>query len=135
MWDRNSVWVTVLAESIGIGIGIRAEIFFQNRNLFFLLLGGIQVFISLKINLIYILCHFWSTHKAIKIVVWLLHSYIPRVCYYPAIVYKIKERIKTLKLAWISKHYELLVQMLKGRRKYLFWYETKKSKIWGPVLS
>ena len=49
----------VLAESIGIGIGIGAEFFFaETETLFFqillisfLLLGGIQVFISFKINL------------------------------------------------------------------------------------
>ena len=57
VWDRNSVSVTVSAKSIGIGI--RAEFFFSktetfflsNFTHFFLLLGGIQVFISLKINL------------------------------------------------------------------------------------
>ena len=53
VWDRNSVSVTVLAESIGIG----AEFFFPKPKLFFFQILLIfsyflgEVFISLKINL------------------------------------------------------------------------------------
>jgi hypothetical protein len=58
--DQHSVSVTVSAESTDIGINIEADFFFpkpiffsffSNFTHFFLLIGGTQVFISLKINL------------------------------------------------------------------------------------
>ena len=48
VWDRNSVSITVSAESIGMG----ADFFFSSFTHFFIILGGIQVFVSLKINLV-----------------------------------------------------------------------------------
>ena len=54
--DLNSISITVAAESIGTGIGAKkffAEtetLFLSNFTHFFLLLGGIQVFISLSLT-------------------------------------------------------------------------------------